>query len=130
MTQQTVEWAGALFILLSTFTIGFQLALVFGAPWGEWTMGGRARGVLTGIRRWVPGVSALVLFGFIIVVASRSGLAVPGLREWSNTLIWVVVAYCLLGCLANAATPSVRERRLWLPVLVLLLASSLLVALS
>lgn len=130
MTQQISEWAGLLFILLTTFTIGFQLALVSGAPWGEWTMGGQIRGVLPGIRRCISAVSALVLLGFIMVVASRSGLALPGLRELSNSLIWVVVAYCLLGCVANAITPSTRERRLWLPVVILLLATSLFVALG
>ena len=122
------SWAGLLFIVLSLFTIGFQVALLFGAPWGEWTMGGRVRGVLTGVWRWVPALSILILLAFIAIVAARSGLALPGLREWSNSLIWVVVAYCSLGCVANAATPSVRERRLWLPVLVLLLGSSLIVA--
>ena len=129
MIFDIASWAALLFIVLSLFTIGFQVALVFGAPWGEWTMGGRAHGVLTGGWRWVPALSILILLAFIAIVAARSGLALPVLREWSNSLIWVVVAYSALGCVANAATPSARERRLWLPVVALLLASSLIVAL-
>lgn len=130
MNFDIASWAGRLFIGLSLFTIGFQVALVFGAPWGEWTMGGRARGVLNGVWRWVPVLSILILLAFIAIVAARSGLALPGLCEWSNSLIWVVVVYSALGCVANAATPSARERRLWLPVVVLLLGSSLIVALE
>ena len=128
MNFDIASWAGLLFIVLSFFTIGFQVALVFGAPWGEWTMGGRAHGVLTGGWRWVPVLSILILLAFIAIVAARSELALPGLRGWSNSLIWVVVAYSALGCVANAATPSARERRLWLPVVALLLGSSLIVA--
>lgn len=130
MNLDIASWAGLLFIVLSLFTIGFQVALVFGAPWGEWTMGGRAHGVLTGGWRWVPVLSILILLAFIAIVAARSGLALPGLREWSHSLIWVVVAYSALGCIANAATPSARERKLWLPVVALLLGSSLTVALE
>jgi hypothetical protein len=41
-----------------------------------------------------------------------------------------VVAYCALGCLANAAMPSRRERQLWLPVVIAMLICSLAVAWS
>lgn len=66
----------------------------------------------------------------MFVVAARAGLAFADWSSRSATLIWVVVAYCGLGIVANAATPSVRERRLWLPVLVALFGLSLIVALG
>lgn len=80
--------------------------------------------------RAIPAVSLLLIAGFMVVVAARAGLAFADWSSRSATLIWVVVAYCGLGIVANAATPSVRERRLWLPVLVALFGLSLIVALG
>lgn len=125
-------------VLLSAWTFGvltavailFQLALGLGAPWGELTLGGRHRGVLPGVWRLVPLGSAVALAAFLVVVLARAGAAFTAWSEQSRPLIWVVVGYCALGCLANAATPSPRERRLWLPVVIVMLATSLTIALS
>ena len=38
--------AVSLYILITVVVILFQLFLVFGAPWGEFTQGGRHKGVL------------------------------------------------------------------------------------
>jgi len=38
-------------------------------------------------------------------------------------------AYLVLGSILNTITPSKAERRLWLPIILLLLACSLVVAL-
>ena len=54
----------------------------------------------------------------------------PEWQPMSRTLIWVVVTYCALGVLANAATPSRWERRLWLPVVFGMLVSSVIVGMS
>lgn len=105
-----------IFGLLTTLTILFQFALALGAPWGEFTLGGRHRGVLPGAWRVVPVVSAIMLAAFMAVVFARAGLLLNEWADLSRTLIWVVVGYCLLGCVANAATRSPRERRIWLPV--------------
>lgn len=118
-----------IFVLLTAFTILFQIALAFGAPWGEFTLGGRHRGVLPGAWRFIPVVSAALLVAFMAIVLARSGLALAGYAELSRTLIWIVVGYSALGCVANAATPSPRERRIWLPVVALMLTTSAVVAL-
>ncbi|MCC6795587.1 MAG: hypothetical protein IT366_10755 [Candidatus Hydrogenedentes bacterium] len=122
--------AAIVFALLTGFVTAFQVALLFGAPWGELTLGGKYSGALPGRARLIPLVSALLLVGFGAIVVSRAGLAIPGLRGVSTFLVWVVVAYCALGCVANAITPSRRERRLWLPVVFMLLVASVIVALS
>ena len=54
----------------------------------------------------------------------------PEWQPMSRTLIWVVVTYCALGVLANAATSSRWERRLWLPVVFGMLVSSVIVGMS
>jgi hypothetical protein len=50
----------------------------------------------------------------------------PGLE----TLVWVVVTYRALGVIANALTPSPWERIIWLPITLLLLGCSLVVAMT
>jgi hypothetical protein len=54
----------------------------------------------------------------------------PGWEPVSRTLVWGVVAYCVLGVLANALTPSRWERIIWLPVVSGMLLCSILVALG
>lgn len=120
-------WA---FTALSVLTILFHIALAFGAPWGEFTMGGKHRGVLPGMWRLVPVVSTLILAGFIFIVLVRAGVLLDDWKPLSHTLIWIVVGYSVLGCIANAATPSRRERLIWLPVVIVLSGTSLTVALS
>jgi hypothetical protein len=72
----------------------------------------------------------LIFAGLSAIVLARSGLTLPGFQATSRPLIWVVVAYCGLGCVLNAITPSPRERAIWLPVVAGLFATSLGVALS
>ncbi|MCC6155366.1 MAG: hypothetical protein IT367_16480 [Candidatus Hydrogenedentes bacterium] len=125
-----VTCAAILFTLLTGFVTAFQIALLLGASWGEFTLGGKYSGALPGRARLIPLVSALLLVGFGVIVVSRAGLAFPGLRGVSTYIVWIVVAYCALGCVANAITPSRRERMLWLPVVAVLLVASVIVALS
>lgn len=60
----------------------------------------------------------------------QAKIALPHLLQQSYSLTWLVVAYGALGCIANAVTPSKRERNIWLPVGVSMLALSLVFALS
>ena len=122
--------AAIAFILLTAIVIVFQLALVAGAPWGELTRGGRFPGRLPAKMRLVPVLSALLLAGFAAVIAARAGLIESPATLSSGILVWVVVAYCSLGVVANAATPSKAERRLWLPVVLVMLITSITVAMS
>lgn len=122
--------AAILFTLLTGCAVAFQIALLFGAPWGELTLGGKYSGALPRSARLIPLVSALLLIGFAVFVVSRAGLAFSGLHAVSKYFVWVVVAYCALGCVANAITPSRRERMLWLPVIIVLLICSVVVAVS
>ena len=53
------KYAAFLFTLISTGVGVFQVALVLGAPWGEFTLGGRWRGSLPGVVRLLPLLSLL-----------------------------------------------------------------------
>lgn len=119
-----------LFITLVTVVIVFQLALTLGMPWGHLTMGGKFEGKLPARMRVVSALSAFILVLFGLIVATAGGLLLPEWYELAAKAIWVVVAYCVMGVLANAVTPSKWERIIWLPVVSLMLVCSLMVALG
>lgn len=122
--------AARVFTFCAVGVIAFQLALVGGAPWGALTQGGGAPGALSAQARAVAAVSAALLFGMALVVRARAGLLAAPWATRLARLVWLVVAYCGLGVLVNAATPSAAERQLWLPVVLVMLACSLRVARS
>ncbi|MBT9459062.1 MAG: hypothetical protein IV097_20760 [Burkholderiaceae bacterium] len=125
-----LEFAALLFATIVVGVSAFQVALAMGAPWGEFTLGGRWRGRLPMKVRIIPLVSLLLLIGFGAVILARAGFAVPFAPQHAHWLAWVVVGYCALGTIVNAVTPSRRERNLWLPVLLCMLILSLVVATS
>jgi hypothetical protein len=125
-----IEFAAHVFTFLVALVVAFQIALAAGAPWGHLTWGGRFPGRLPKRMRGVAIFSAVLLIGFAVVVEVRAGVLLPEWQELSRILIWVVVAYCALGTVANAITPSRWERIIWLPVVLGCLACSFLVAIS
>lgn len=122
------HFAARIFIALTAVVIAFQLALVAGAPWGELTMGGAFPGQLPLRMRAAAAGSIILLSAFAAIVAARAGLALPRWRRASERLVWVVVAYTVVGVVLNAATPSARERMLWLPVALVLAWCAITVA--
>lgn len=126
----TITLIAHFFTFLMMITISFQLALVAGMPWGELTLGGKYPGVLPKDKRWIPLFSVILLLVFALIVETRAGNMLTGWEKISEIAVWVVVAYCGLGVLANSATPSRLERIIWLPVVIAALICSLIVALS
>jgi hypothetical protein len=124
------ETAAVLFCLLALLVGAFQFALVVGAPWGEFTLGGRWKGSLPAHVRGLSLLSLLLLAVFAAVVVARAGLAFTEFLPHATKLAWCVVAYCAVGVAANAATPSRRERAVWLPVVLCMFVLSILVAAS
>ena len=78
--------------------------------------------------RAIAFASAVLLSGFGVIVAARARLAFPRWRRASHRMIWVVVAYTIVGVVLNALTPSPRERALWLPVAIVLAVCAAIVA--
>jgi len=122
--------AAVIYIVLAGATAIFQLALAAGAPWGEVSMGGRFPGRYPAPMRLAAVAFALLIAAMAAVVAARAGLAFDSWYETSRWLVWVVVAYSVIGLLMNLATPSKRERAIWAPVTTVMLVTSLIVALG
>jgi hypothetical protein len=119
-----------LFAFLALIVFLFQIALAAGMPWGHLAMGGRYPGKFPPNMR-VGAIIQGALIAFLgMIVLSRAGIAFPGLSNLSNVLIWVAVAISGISLVLNLITQSKWERILWAPVGLLMLVSSLVVALS
>ena len=122
--------AALVFALVTLGAIAFQLALAAGAPWGEYAMGGAFRGKFPPRLRATAVVQALVLGILAAGVLSRAGLVdVPVVRDlpW---LAWFAVVFSAVSLVLNAISRSSGERRIWVPVALVMLGSSLIVATS
>jgi hypothetical protein len=124
------ELAAIVYALASTVVVAFQVALALGAPWGAYAMGGRIAGRLPPAMRVAALVQAVVLGVLALVVLSFAGLAVPSLARDFPMLAWLAVAVSAASVVMNAISRSPGERRTWVPVGLLMLASSLTVALT
>lgn len=110
--------------------VAFQLALSLGAPWGAYAMGGAFPGRFPPPLRFAAVVQAVVIGLLAVVVLSAAGLLLPGLAAASPWLLWIPVVVSALALVLNSISRSAGERRIWVPVAMLLLVSSLIVALD
>jgi len=124
------QLAAIAYALATAVVVGFQVALAAGAPWGEYAMGGRFPGRFPPAMRASAIVQAVVLALLALVVLDAAGLVALGWTAALPWLVWVPVVVSALSAVMNAATRSRVERRLWLPVAIVLLTSSLVVALA
>ena len=121
--------AAWLFAACAALVILFQLALVGGAPWGHLTQGGGREGRLPPLNRGAAALSGVLMAASAAVVLAHAGAALPAWEGATRPWMWAVVGLSALTVLANAASRSRAERALWLPIGLVLLATSLLVVL-
>jgi len=119
-----------MFAVVAGGVVAFQLALALGAPWGAYAMGGAFPGRFPPPLRIAAVVQAVVIGLLAVVVLSAADLLLPGLAGAFPWLVWIPVAVSALALVLNSISRSAGERRIWVPVAMLLFVSSLLVALS
>jgi hypothetical protein len=122
------DLAAAVFAVASAGVVLFQIGLALGLPWGAYAMGGANPGRFPPRLRVAAAVQALVIVFLVLVVLSDADLVLPALADQFGWLVWLPVAFSAASVALNAITRSPVERRLWLPVAVVMLLSSLLVA--
>lgn len=122
--------AAIVFAAVTGGAVAFQVALALGAPWGRYAMGGAFPGSFPPRMRVAALIQAVILALLGLVVLSAAGIVAPGVADAVPTLIWLPVVVSTLSLILNAITPSAGERRIWVPVAFVLLAASLVVALS
>ena len=118
------------FAVVAAGVVAFQFALALGAPWGAYAMGGSFPGRFPPPLRVAAAVQAVVIGLLALVVLSDAGVVLPEIATGFPWLIWVPVVVSALAVVLNAISRSAGERRIWVPVAVVLLASSLVVALN
>jgi hypothetical protein len=118
------------FAIGSAGVVAFQIALAAGAPWGAYAMGGAVQGQFSPTLRVAALVQATIIALTVAIVLSRAGLVLPRWSRAARWLVWVVVAGAVVSAVLNVITPSSGERAIWAPVALVLLASSLTVALG
>jgi hypothetical protein len=119
-TQVRAAWTAAfLFCIIAAF----HVALVLGAPWGEYTQGGGTSGTLTTAGRITAAVSCGLSIAMAGAILGRVGRGPLGGHQGRSTtvLAWFTTAYAVVGVVLNLITPSAVERALWAPVSILLL---------
>ncbi|MCT4557453.1 MAG: hypothetical protein N4A61_05270 [Pelagimonas sp.] len=95
----------------------FQVALVAGAPLGEYTQGGQHKGALPRSGRIIAAVSIPIVVFQGLAILSAAGF--PGLG-WALWTGWVAFAVSVLSAVLNLITPSVPERTVWGPIMVIM----------
>ncbi len=124
-----VSVSAQIFTALTGIVILFQACLAAGLPWGKASMGGKFPGKYPPKMRLVAIINIIVL-GFIsLIVLSRANLLFPEMLPFSKIAIWIVVVFFLAGTIMNTITPSKIER-IWAPVALLQLITSIIVALG
>ena len=117
-----------IFAIAVCVVVLFQITLACGAPWGHLSMGGRYPGKFPSKLRATALIQALVLIFLAAVVMIKAKIVLHDYYDVSKMAIWVVVGINVLSLLMNLATPSKWERIIWAPVALVMVVSSLIVA--
>ena len=115
------QMAAILYALIIALVVLFQLCLIFGAPWGQITQGGRYEGSLPVGGRVVATLSVPTLIFMGASITSAAGL----MPNWADWTAYAAIAVQALSTTLNWITPSQKERFLWGPItsIMLLLAA-------
>ncbi|MDH6207967.1 hypothetical protein [Aurantimicrobium minutum] len=109
----------------------FQIALVAGAPLGDYTMGGQHPGKLPGQFRVTAAVSAIIMVAQSGHYLAQAGILNPALSPGQNAIVnWFWFGFAVLGLIVNSISRSKKERNTWVPVLLVSAICTLLVALN
>ena len=128
MTLEAI--AALVFAAATAVVVGFQFALALGAPWGAYAMGGSTPGQYPPPMRLLAAVLGLVLILVALVVLASAGVVDVPLISAQPWLIWVIVVLSAVGLVLNALSRSAVERRTWVPVTIVMLVSSTVVAIA
>jgi hypothetical protein len=123
-------FASGFLVFAFTATALFQLALVFGAPMGEYAYGGQMPGKLPIQYRVASAFSFLLMLAIAGHYLAQLGLVPkllsPELNQWVN---WGLIGFAALAAVMNNITRSVKEKRLWGSTAVAMLIAAIIVAL-
>lgn len=120
MATRIAAWLAAAGFLL---VAAFQMALVLGAPWAEYTQGGSSSGALAASGRIIAVVSCLfsILMAGAILARAGEGPARRLPPRVVAVLAWITTVFAIITVVLNLITRSSAERALWAPISIVLL---------
>lgn len=122
-------FASSFLVFAYTATAFFQLAIVLGAPLGEYAYGGQNEGKLPTRFRVTSVVSMLLMLALAGHYLAQTGVVQPLLDETGNSIVnWVLVGFAALAALMNNITRSQKEKRLWGGTTIAMLLAAVIVA--
>jgi hypothetical protein len=126
-----VAVAALVLAVISLGVVGFQLALVAGAPWGEYTMGGQTKGRLPRALRVGAAVSAVIMLAQGGHYLAQVGVFPLLLDSTANSVVnWVWFGFNIAGLIVNSISRSTKERNTWVPVLMVSAVCTFIVAMN
>jgi hypothetical protein len=118
-------------IIISVISMGiavFQILLFLGLPLGEYSWGGKYKGVLPPLLRVMSLPSAFLLFfmGFIFLIHTK--VLSMGSNLPTHILVWIITLFLGLNTLGNLASKSKKEKIVMTPLSGLAFVSCLFVS--
>lgn len=114
------------YLLILCFTIIFQVGLILGKKWGEYTMGGYHKGKLPIHLRFFTFISVLILIFISLIILQESKL-IDNYFKLQDNLIWGVIVFNIISFFMNTITRSKKERMLWQPLTGIMLIISIII---
>ena len=122
-------FAAGFLVFAYVATALFQIAVVLGAPLGEYAYGGQSAGVLKLPFRIASVFSALVMLAIAGHYLAQLGIFTPLLDEAGNAVAnWGFAIFAGLSAIANNITRSQKEKRLWGGTTIAMLLAAVIVA--
>lgn len=122
-------FAAGFLVFAYVATALFQIAIVLGAPLGEYSYGGQNPGVLKLPFRIASVFSALVMFAIAGHYLAQLGVFTPLLDQAGNSIAnWGFAVFAGLSAIANNITRSQKEKRLWGGTTIAMLLAAVIVA--
>ena len=95
----------------------FQVALIAGAPLGEYTQGGQTVGPLARSGRIIAAVSIFIVLFQGLAILSAAGFPGMGWPLWTG---WLAFGVSVMSAVLNGITKSKKERAVWFPITVVM----------
>ena len=104
--------------ILLAIVVVFNFALLLGAPWGDYTQGGKDPGILESPGRF--GALGTAIFFAILALAMLARAGEGLMRNWRpkviTVLAWFTTLYLALNFFLNVFTGPVAERTIFGPI--------------
>lgn len=122
--------AGVFLAVACVAVAGFHVAIIAGAPLGEYSYGGMTSGPLPRPLRFSSGLSVALFLAIAGHGLAQAGIIRTALPDAGNSVAnWAIVGLLAVATLMNTITRSKKERNIWAPVSFVMLAAALVLML-